>query len=142
VSKRYHVRQADWNKDRESLRSIRHAVFVIEQAVTQEEEWDGLDESALHVLALDANDKPLGCARLLQDARIGRMAVLREYRGSGVGSALLMALMELARRQGHRTVHLHAQTHALPFYERHGFVKQGEEFVEANIPHWAMAREL
>jgi predicted GNAT family N-acyltransferase len=139
---RYHVRQADWNEDREALRAIRHAVFVVEQRVAQEEEWDGLDQHALHILALDPRDRPLGCGRLLQDGRIGRMAVLREWRGQGVGGALLSALMELARRQGSQNVHLHAQTHAVPFYERHGFTKHGAEFVEANIAHWAMTREL
>jgi predicted GNAT family N-acyltransferase len=80
----------------------------------------------------------LGTGRLLPDGHIGRMAVLRQARGAGVGSALLRALMQAARARGDREVMLSAQTHALPFYERFGFVAEGEAYDDAGIPHRVM----
>jgi predicted GNAT family N-acyltransferase len=138
----FEIRRAEWLLDREALHAIRHEVFVCEQRVPEREEWDNLDAEAFHVIAVDADGHAIGCARLLPDGRIGRMAVLEQWRGRGAGSAMLACLIELARLQGHGNVRLHAQSHALGFYQRHGFVTQGEEFMEVDIPHWAMALEL
>jgi predicted GNAT family N-acyltransferase len=105
-------------------------------------EWDGLDESATHVLASDADGRPVGTGRLLDDGRIGRIAVLAEHRGRGVGSAILQRLIETAAERGLARVSLHAQVNALEFYRRHGFQVEGGEFLEAGIPHRRMTLAL
>ena len=115
-----HVRVADWQKDNADLRRIREAVFIAEQSVPPELEWDDEDAQAIHFLALD-DDYAIGTARLLPDGHIGRMAVLPHARTRGVGGALLRALLDEARCAGHTAVELSAQTHARAFYERHGF---------------------
>ncbi|UCG99384.1 MAG: GNAT family N-acetyltransferase [Burkholderiales bacterium] len=121
---------------------VRHAVFVDEQKVPAEIELDALDPLSLHALAFDGAGRVLGTGRLLPDGHIGRMAVLRQARGNGVGSALLAALMQAARARGDREVALSAQTHAIAFYERFGFVAEGEEYDDAGIPHRLMRRVL
>lgn len=136
------VRVADWQRDLKRLRAIRVAVFVVEQNVPEELEWDSIDPACVHVLAEDRTGTPIGCGRLLPDGHIGRMAVLSDWRGAGVGAALLTCLIDLARARGDREVLLNAQTHAVPFYARFGFAPEGEEFDEAGIPHQEMRRSL
>ena len=136
------VRPAVWERDDEALRLIRFAVFVVEQHVPEELEWDGIDAACEHAIAEDEAGSPIGVGRLLPDGHIGRMAVLREWRGRGVGGAILERLVALARERGHAVARLNAQTHAMPFYESHGFVAVGDEFDEAGIPHRAMERSL
>jgi predicted GNAT family N-acyltransferase len=138
----FRVRLADWQADAEALRAIRHAVFVVEQQVPADLEWDGIDGACRHAIAENSRGEAIGCGRLLADGHIGRMAVRAPWRGRGVGAALLIQLVELARETGLRRVVLNAQTHALPFYGRHGFVARGSEFVEAGIPHQEMVRDL
>jgi predicted GNAT family N-acyltransferase len=138
----YTVRAADWDADRQALREIRYQVFVEEQRVPEELEWDGLDGRAQHVVALAADGAAVGTGRLLPDGHIGRMAVLKTWRGRGVGSAVLKALVDSARASGFAKVQLHAQTHAIGFYARHGFTVQGGEFMEAGIPHVVMSRPI
>ena len=133
---------ADWNAHREALRAIRRVVFIEEQGVPEALEWDELDEHCRHVLALAADGRAIGTGRLTPDGRIGRMAVLGEWRDRGVGSAILQHLLLQARKAGHATAQLHAQTHALSFYARHGFTATGPEFLEANIPHRVMRINL
>ena len=129
---------SDWSSDRQRLSQIRRTVFIDEQRVPEELEWDDDDAGAIHLLAVDADDAPIGCARLLPDGHIGRMAVLQSWRGKGVGRGLLQKALELARAQGHAIVRLSAQTHAAGFYRRHGFIAEGDEYLEAGIPHLAM----
>lgn len=136
------VRIADWTDDVDALRRIRHQVFVVEQRVPIELEWDGIDAGCRHALAEAAAGIAIGCGRLLPDGHIGRMAVLTAWRGCGVGAALLRLLVEEARRGGHVRVVLNAQTQALGFYARHGFTPRGKEFLEAGIAHRAMERRL
>jgi predicted GNAT family N-acyltransferase len=136
------VRPADWSTYRDKLRAIRRAVFIEEQGVPEALEWDELDAYCRHVLALAADDREIGTGRLTPDGRIGRMAVLREWRRRGVGSAILQNLLLHARKAGYKTVQLHAQTHALSFYARHGFTATGPEFLEADIPHRVMSINL
>ncbi len=138
----FSVRLADWSRDQSALRSIRRDVFVVEQNVPEVLEWDGIDGACRHAIVEDATGRPIGCGRLLPDGHIGRMAVLREWRGRGVGSALLVALTELARELHFPKVVLNAQTQAMPFYARYGFVPVGAPFEEAGIPHHAMERSL
>jgi predicted GNAT family N-acyltransferase len=128
----------DWSSLRASAAPIRFAVFVEEQKVPAEIELDEFDALSLHALAIDAGGAVLGTGRLLPDGHIGRMAVLQRARGAGVGSALLRALMEAARARGDREVVLSAQTHAIPFYARFGFVAEGEEYDDAGIAHRLM----
>ncbi len=138
----FRVEPADYRTDFADLRAVRESVFVEEQRVPIEEEWDELDPHCRHVIARDALHRPVGTGRLTPERKIGRMAVLPEWRGKGVGGALLEALLDEARRLGWPEVTLHAQTHAIPFYARHGFEAFGEEFMEAGIPHRKMRRLL
>ena len=138
----FNVREANWTSDARTLSHIRGLVFIVEQNVPRDEEWDGRDDDAWHFLATNADDEPIGCARLLPDGQIGRMAVLKDYRGWGVGAALLDHACEKARHLGFTFVFLNAQTHALTFYEAGGFTAEGDEFDEAGIPHRRMTRDL
>lgn len=135
------VRPADWHVDRSILRAIREEVFVREQFVPVDMEWDEFDERSHHVMAM-VDDVPVGTGRLLPDGHIGRMAVLKPWRGHGAGGALLTSLMEVARGLGMRRVVLNAQIQAMPFYLRHGFQAEGEKFMDAGIPHRRMWRDL
>jgi len=137
-----HVSSVPWSTHFDRLRLVRERVFIEEQAVPREEEWDGADDDAVHFLALNEAGQPLGCARLLASGQIGRMAVMKEQRGTGLGLRLLEAAIEEAIRQGRRQVFLHAQTHALGFYRKAGFLPHGSEFMEAGIPHVEMTLEL
>ncbi|MEO5699756.1 MAG: GNAT family N-acetyltransferase [Casimicrobiaceae bacterium] len=136
------VRTARWPEDADLLQSLRHDVFVVEQGVPATLEWDGIDARCVHALAVASDGTAVGCGRLLPDGHIGRMAVLRPWRGRGVGGALLVHLVDLARHRGESSVVLNAQTHAVDFYRRHGFVPLGPTFMEAGIPHQAMQRPL
>ena len=135
------VRAANWNVDRGALRSVREQVFVREQGVPVELEWDDFDPMCQHVVA-EVGGGAIGTGRLLPDGHIGRMAVLESWRGQGVGSALLEALLQIARDRGVRQVRLNAQSRAVAFYRRHGFAAEGEEFIEAGIPHRSMWRDV
>ena len=114
---------------------IRFEVFVEEQKVPAELEMDHMDAVCVHAVAYDAGGTPMGTGRLLPDGHIGRMAVRKGARGTGVGGALLQALMAQARARGDKLVMLSSQTHAAPFYRRHGFKIEGDEFFEAGIAH-------
>ena len=136
------MRAALWRDDRAPLQDLRRQVFIIEQQVPEELEWDDVDMVSVHALALDGEGRPIGTGRLLPDGHIGRMAVIREWRRHGVGSTILEWLMASARQQGFHVLHLHAQTHALDFYARHGFIAHGDIFSEAGIPHRKMMLSL
>ncbi len=142
MSDRFQVRLAHWPVDAPLLRQIRETVFVLEQHVPVELEWDGLDVNCIHALATDHDESAIGTGRLLPDGHIGRMAVLRVWRGRGVGYRLMELLMREARRNGHPKLLLNAQVSAVPFYERFGFVARGNLFDEAGIPHVGMSLEL
>lgn len=134
------VRIADWQQDNADLRRIREAVFIAEQSVPPELEWDGDDEDAIHFLALE-NDYPIGTARLLRDGQIGRVSVLRDWRGMNIGDALMRAVIAEAERRGLDEQRLTAQVHATRFYERLGFEVVSDEFLEAGLPHVDMLRK-
>ena len=124
------------------MRAIRETVFVHEQHVSVELEWDEFDANCLHILAVDSAGNPIGTARLLPDGHIGRMAVLKEWRGCGVGSTLLQRLLEEAKKRQLRLAIVNAQTYAAGFYTRSGFRTEGEEFIDAGIPHVRMVLQL
>ncbi|SEQ44033.1 Predicted N-acyltransferase, GNAT family [Streptomyces sp. yr375] len=151
----YTVRVVEDPADREACFAVRKEVFVGEQGVPEDLEYDAFDAGAVHVLALGADGPALGTGRLLTGeaaaartdgdpavGSLGRLAVLREARGLGVGAALVRAVEEAARARGLTAVDLHAQTHALGFYERLGYVAYGPEFPDAGIAHRSMRRSL
>ncbi|MEQ8144344.1 GNAT family N-acetyltransferase [Streptomyces sp. OP7] len=149
------VRVAEDPADREACFAVRKEVFVAEQGVPEDIEYDAHDADAVHVLAVADDGTPLGTGRLLHGAAaaaktggdpsvgsLGRLAVLRRARGLGVGAALVRAVERAARDHGLTAVDLHAQTHALGFYERLGYEAYGPEFPDAGMPHRAMRRAL
>jgi predicted GNAT family N-acyltransferase len=138
----FRVREADWERDRDALRRVRETVFVREQGVPVELEWDGLDPDCLHLLAETQDGQAIGTGRLLPDGHLGRMAVLAPWRDRGVGKALLEGLIAAARRRGLARLALNAQTYAISFYAKMGFVVSGDEFIDAGIPHRRMVMPL
>jgi predicted GNAT family N-acyltransferase len=140
--KAFSIRQVTWEEAAPQLRAVREAVFMAEQGVPAELEWDGLDPRCAHVLAQSGEGQAIGTARLTPDGHIGRMAVLAPWRGRGVGRALMEAVLAEARRRGLRRLALNAQTPARGFYRRFGFRQEGGEFPEAGIPHVRMTLRL
>ena len=134
-----HVRLAHWQKDNADLRRIREAVFIAEQAVPAELEWDDEDIEAVHFLACEG-DYPIGTARLLPSGEIGRVSVLKDWRGLKVGDKLMEAVIGVAEQRGQTKQFLSAQVYAAPFYERLGFKIVSGEFLEVGIPHVDMVR--
>ncbi len=131
----------DWETHAGELRAVRENVFIKEQNVPADLEWDDKDAGCIHLLALSGT-QPVGTARLLANGHIGRMAVLRDFRGRGIGSALLQSILETAHNLDLDRVFLHAQTNATGFYEKYGFQAYGENFTDAGIPHRAMRRKI
>ncbi len=131
-------------RDIGACHAVRRAVFIEEQGIDEDDDFDGLDEGALHVLATE-NSAPVGTARILViegAAKIGRVAVLKSHRGKGVGKQILRSALEISREAGLTRAKLEAQTTAIGFYEDLGFVAEGEEFLDVGIPHRLMTREL
>lgn len=138
----FRVRPADHASDSAGLRQVRETVFVQEQRVPRAIELDALDPQCFHVIAEDDAGHAIGTGRLTPDRRIGRMAVVPDWRSRGVGGAMLHALLRQARANGWNAVSLHAQAAAIAFYRRHGFAAHGERFMEAGIEHQAMRLRL
>jgi len=130
-----------WEEARAHASPIRFTVFCEEQGVPREIELDEHDAVSLHALAFE-DGKPVATGRLLPDGHIGRMAVLEDWRNRGIGGLILDALMERARQRGDPQVILSAQVGAARFYEAHGFVRHGAEYMEAGIRHQEMRRRL
>jgi YbgC/YbaW family acyl-CoA thioester hydrolase len=140
------VQVGDWSRLGRDAQAIRSAVFVQEQKIPAELEWDASDTGCVHAVAYNRFGLALGTGRLLEHvpgvAKIGRMAVAQSVRGGGVGRAVLDALTAAARQRGDREALLHAQISAAPFYRRAGFTQRGEPFDEAGIAHVEMVRAL
>ena len=131
-----------WHDGEPLLRAVRETVFMREQGVPEELEWDGLDEGCRHALALSLQGEAVGCGRLLPDGHIGRIAVLPEWRKQKVGTAIMEALLDEARARELQHVEVDAQTQAVPFYHGFGFIEQGEVFMDAGLPHIKMYLDL
>ena len=135
-----------WSQLQNLAAPLRTEVFVHEQQVPADMEWDEADATALHCVAVNRMGMALATGRLLQHApgvaRIGRMAVKKSMRGSDLGALVLQALMAAARARGDHSVLLHAQRSAEGFYKRAGFAPQGQVFEEAGIAHIEMVRAL
>ena len=138
----YTITATTWQIHRESLRHIRHVVFIHEQQVPIADEWDDKDETAIHFLVSNIQGDAIGCARLLIEENllhIGRVAILREYREHGTGRQLMKFILEWREQQySHLKIYLHAQTSRIAFYKHLGFVAQGDVFMDAGIPHIEM----
>lgn len=122
--------------------AVRYDVFVIEQKISADLEWDAMDAECLHAVAYSEQDEAIGTGRLLPDGHIGRMAVRASARNAGVGAAILSALMKKAQERGDKFVRLNAQQSAENFYVRAGFARDGEIFMEAGIAHIGMAHHF
>jgi len=133
------LRPASWSGDRPALQSVRRRVFIEEQGIPESEEWDDVDPLARHVLAVAPNRDAVGTGRLEPTGKIGRVAVLPEFRRSGVGSRIMAHLVNQATESGFTTVYLHAQAAAEGFYRRLGFRAEGPVFDECGIPHVRMS---
>ena len=142
MSNPFTVHLITWHDGQPLLRAIREKVFMQEQGVSAELEWDGKDESCHHALALSANGEAIGCGRITPDGHIGRVAVLPEWRMKHIGTAILELLVDYARTQNYYQVELNAQVQVIPVYKKFGFETVGKEFMDANIPHRKMTLQL
>ena len=138
----FSLRSASWRDDQAALQAVRIPVFVHEQKVDAREEFDDVDPVCRHILAVDPQGNPIGTGRIDSKGKIGRMAVLPEWRKHGVGRAVLLKAIEIARAQGLARVYLHSQVSAMGFYAREGFVEYGDRFHEAGIEHQSMEKAL
>ncbi|HNE60618.1 MAG TPA: YbgC/FadM family acyl-CoA thioesterase [Ottowia sp.] len=141
------VQLGPWSQLAEPARAVRSAVFIEEQGIAHDEEWDALDADAVHAVVFNRLGVPVGTGRLLREpqagtARIGRMAVDRALRGGGVGRLLIEALQQAAAGRGDRRVVLSAQRSAEGFYRRLGYAPVGQPYDEVGIPHIGMQRDL
>lgn len=130
----FYLSQVSWHTHFAELMAVREQVFITEQHVDPAFEWDTIDATAIHLLAYH-NNKPIGCTRIIAHQKIGRMAVLRPWRGFGVGSALLLKAVAICEAYGSQVVNLTAQTHAISFYQQAGFIAVSDIYQDANIPH-------
>jgi len=136
------IKRIAFTRDFTGLCYVRERVFIKEQGVPASLEWDGLDQEAIHLLAITSSQQPVGTVRMLYDGHIGRMAVLPEWRNQGIGQQLLMRILDTARLLGLKQVFLAAQLSAVNFYARYGFVPEGEVFLDAGIEHQTMRLTL
>jgi predicted GNAT family N-acyltransferase len=130
-----------WRESESYLRAIRTPVFIEEQQVAPDFEWDELDASAVHLLAMLDND-PVACLRIIDFKKIGRMAVLKHWRGMGLGAALLLEAVHICKSHGSTSIYLSAQTHAIAFYEKCGFKVTSAEYQDVHIPHVDMQLDI
>jgi len=138
------VEIAKWIDDHTQLKNIREKVFIQEQKVTPELEWDGMDENAMHFLVFK-DEEAIGCARAVvikNYMQLGRMAVLKEYRGQGIGSALLEKAMTIAKLNQLSAIYISAQCHAIDFYKKFGFEVKSDIYLDAEIPHRDMTLDF
>jgi predicted GNAT family N-acyltransferase len=137
----------NWAESQDLIKPIRYQVFIVEQQVPEDEEWDGDEFIAIHALAFE-NNLPIATGRLIineadpANAKIGRMAVLENHRLQGYGRAILKKLIELGKEKGVQVFTLHAQVSAISFYASEGFVSEGPIFDEVNIPHQKMIMRI
>ncbi|HYN53914.1 MAG TPA: GNAT family N-acetyltransferase [Methylotenera sp.] len=128
------VIQVSWATHAAQLMAVREPVFIVEQEVEPDFEWDDIDAVAIHLLA-HVDNQPVGCARIIKHQKIGRMAVLKAWRGLGIGQALLLEAIAICQMHGSKTINLTAQTHAISFYKQAGFIETSGVYQDANIPH-------
>lgn len=135
------VRQVKWQDEAHNLRHIRATVFIKEQHVPEDMEWDEHDETCIHVLVTKQGE-PIATGRLLETGQIGRMAVLKSHRNKGIGRRLLEKLLLIASKKNMKLVFLNAQLDAVSFYKKYDFEEEGRVFEDAGIPHIKMKKKL
>ena len=133
----FRVQSGHWNKLEQEAKFIRKQVFIIEQNIPEEEEWDDQDMISDHFVVYD-QDQPIATARLLQNNSVGRVAVLKAYRGQGIGRMIMLEIIRQAHQQDRKFLQLSSQVHAISFYEKLGFSIQGDAYDECGIPHIKM----
>lgn len=133
----FRVQSGHWDKLEQDAKLIRKQVFIIEQNIPEEEEWDDQDMISDHFVVYD-QDQPIATARLLQNNSVGRVAVLKTYRGQGIGRMIMLEIIQLAHQQDRTFLQLSSQVHAISFYEKLGFSIQGDAYDECGIPHIKM----
>lgn len=138
----FSVSLVSWHDGEPLLKSVREAVFIREQGIPAELEWDGLDEDCRHALVLSTHGEAIGCGRIQADGHIGRIAVLPKWRKQKVGTAIMEALLDYARAHDYPQVDVDAQTYAVPFYRSFEFNEEGEVFLDAGLPHVKMRLKL
>lgn len=138
----FSIIETTWEEHQTELRALRERIFIGEQGVPEDLEWDGADAPSRHFLALDDAQNPIGCIRLLGNGQISRLCVLETHRNTGIGHSLLVAAEEAARGADMNEIFLYAQTHATSFYESAGFSASGGIFMDAHIPHRQMFKLL
>jgi len=131
------IKTVDFKNDFSEIEGIRTAVFIKEQNVPIELEWDEFDNDSTHILAY-YNNKAVGTARLLKDGHIGRMAVLKKYRNRNIGRNMLKYLLQIAQKSSINSIELSAQEHAVEFYKKYGFSVTSNVYLDAGIPHYDM----
>lgn len=135
------IKRVTWQNAENELRAVRTPVFIEEQFVTHEFEWDEIDADAVHLLAKFEN-QPIACLRIIDFQKIGRMAVLKHWRGMGLGTTLLLAAIKICKKHGSKYIYLSAQTHAIDFYKKAGFKQISDEYCDVDIPHVDMQLDL
>lgn len=133
----FRVQSGHWDKLEQDAKFIRKQVFIIEQNIPEEEEWDDQDMISDHFVVYD-QDQPIATARFLQNNSVGRVAVLKAYRGQGIGSMIMLEIIQQAHQQDRKFLQLSSQVHAISFYEKLGFSIQGDAYDECGIPHIKM----
>ena len=136
------VLTTDWDSSKAQLSFVRKQVFIIEQGIDERDEWDNLDEEAVHFVSFGTTAVPTGVCRLTSEGQVGRLSVLPAYRSQGYATMLLRKAIQVARERDLKRIFLHAQTESQVFYERHGFTTDGKIFLESGILHVLMEREI
>ena len=138
MNRNFSLIQTNWAQHNKELSQVRRDVFIIEQKVPEALEWDEFDDTAIHILVLNEKQKPIATGRLKTNGQIGRMAVIKNYRKQGIGSAILKALINYASQQHYPKLYLHAQLSAVGFYQQFNFKEYGEQFMDTGIAHQSM----
>lgn len=137
----YRIKQGHWDQLQQDAKLIRTQVFICEQGITEADEWDDQDLISQHFVIYD-QDQPIATARLLENNSVGRVAVLKAYRGQGLGQIIMLEIISYAQKQRRSVLTLSSQVHAISFYEKLGFIVQGNSYDECGIPHIEMTMGL
>ena len=137
----YRTKQGHWDQLQQDAKLIRTQVFICEQGITEADEWDDQDVISQHFVIYD-QDQPIATARLLQNHSVGRVAVVKAYRGQGIGQMIMLEIISYAQKQGLSVLTLSSQVHAISFYEKLGFTVQGNSYDECGISHIEMTMNL
>ncbi|ENU25570.1 GNAT family N-acetyltransferase [Acinetobacter modestus] len=137
----YRIKQGHWDQLQQDAKLIRTQVFICEQGITEADEWDDQDLISQHFVIYD-QDQPIATARLLENNSVGRVAVLKAYRGQGLGQMIMLEIISYAQKQRRSVLTLSSQVHAISFYEKLGFIVQGNSYDECGIPHIEMTMSL